>query len=68
MSTIYLRHPRHGTKVAVSDFEADYDMQRGWEEFDPYEALEENVEDEASELVNGLQTRRRGRRPKEESV
>lgn len=66
MAVIYLRHHRHGTKVAVSDFEADYDMQRGWEEFDPTE--EDVVEDEPDEPVNELQPRRRGRRPKEESV
>ena len=56
---IYLRHAVHGTKVAVSDFEADYDMQRGWEEFDPTEDV---VEDESDEPVNELQPRRRGRR------
>lgn len=68
MAVIYLRHPRHGTKVACSDFEAEYDMQRGWEEFDPSEELDETVEDESSEPINELQPRRRGRRPKEASV
>ena len=27
---IYLKHPIHGTKVAISDVEADYDEQNGW--------------------------------------
>jgi hypothetical protein len=43
-------------------------MQRGWEEFDPNEELDETVEDESSEPTNELQPRRRGRRPKEASV
>lgn len=43
-------------------------MQRGWEEFDPSEELDETVEDESSEPINELQPRRRGRRPKEASV
>ena len=34
---IYLRHPRHGTKVAVAEAEALYDEKNGWERFDPYE-------------------------------
>lgn len=32
---IYLRHQVHGTKVAISREEADYDISLGWEEFDP---------------------------------
>ena len=32
---IYLRHPRHGTKIAISLQEARDDMEWGWEEFDP---------------------------------
>lgn len=32
---IYLRHPVHGTKVAISREEAAYDKGLGWEEFDP---------------------------------
>lgn len=28
---IYLKHPQHGTKVAISDVEANQDMQNGWE-------------------------------------
>lgn len=34
MAVIYLRHPVHGSKVACSDWEADYDEQHGWERYD----------------------------------
>lgn len=37
MAVIYLRHERHGAKVATSDLEADYDAKSGWERFDPTE-------------------------------
>jgi hypothetical protein len=35
MPTIYLRHPVHGTKVAIAHEEAAYDASNGWVEFDP---------------------------------
>lgn len=35
MAVIYLKHPVHGAKVACSDMEAEYDMNQGWEPFDP---------------------------------
>jgi len=35
MAVIYLRHPIHGSKVACSDWEAAYDEQHGWEQYDP---------------------------------
>jgi hypothetical protein len=31
----YLRHPVHGTKVAISDMEVAMDSENGWEEYDP---------------------------------
>ena len=31
---IYLRHPTHGTKVAISEQEAEYDEREGWKRFD----------------------------------
>lgn len=40
MSVIYLRHPKHGTKVASTDVEARYDRENGWVEYDPEEATE----------------------------
>ena len=32
---IYLRHERHGTKVAISDLEAEQDEKNGWVRYDP---------------------------------
>jgi len=59
MAVIYLRHPTHGAKVAISDKEADNDRENGWEVYDP-----SDVEDEP-EHVNELQPRRRSRRTQE---
>jgi hypothetical protein len=33
---IYLKHPVHGTKVAISDIEAEYDVENGWTIYNPY--------------------------------
>ena len=74
MAVIYLRHPQHGAKVAISDMEAENDIQNGWEEFDPTDSeldaapKSDVVEDDvapAPEPVNQLQPRRRGRRSRE---
>lgn len=75
MAVIYLRHPTHGAKVAISDMEAENDLQNGWEEFDPAEPVTDAspevvdaVKDTApaeTPSVNELQPRRRGRRPRE---
>jgi len=34
MPTIYLKHPRHGTKVAIAESEAVADEKNGWERYD----------------------------------
>lgn len=60
MAVIYLQHPTHGAKVAISEMEAEYDIQNGWEEFDPT-----NFTPTDAPVVNELQPRRRGRRPRE---
>lgn len=39
MSVIYLRHPVHGAKVAISEPEAVYDETFGWERFDPTQSI-----------------------------
>lgn len=75
MAVIYLRHPLHGAKVAISNMEAENDLQNGWEEFDPAEPVTdpapqaEVVVDDTppveAPVVNELQPRRRGRRPRE---
>ncbi|CAB4140724.1 hypothetical protein UFOVP406_59, partial [uncultured Caudovirales phage] len=31
MSVIYMIHPVHGAKVAISEHEANYDEMHGWE-------------------------------------
>ena len=51
MPIIYLRHPRHGEKDAISDLEAEYDEQNGWSRYTPGESQ--------SEPVNELRPRRR---------
>jgi hypothetical protein len=32
---IYLQHPKHGNKVAVSELEADRDELNGWQRYTP---------------------------------
>ena len=71
MAVIYLRHPDHGTKVAVSNMEADGDMQNGWESYDPYEPVEktvELVEEKAAPPANELEVKRRRGRPPAETT
>jgi hypothetical protein len=49
---IYLKHPQHGSKVATSDKEAEYDEQNGWTRY----TLDTPVE---VEPVNELKRRRK---------
>ena len=35
MAMIYLRHARHGVKIATLEMEAEADEENGWERFDP---------------------------------
>lgn len=37
MSVFYMRHKKHGTKVATEEAEVEHDKKRGWVEFDPEE-------------------------------
>lgn len=71
MSVIYLVHPEHGAKVAISNHEAEYDEMHGWMRYDPTTPavadVDEDDEDEAEaepvEAVNELAApKRRGRR------
>lgn len=32
---IFLKHPQHGNKVAISDMEADFDEKNGWLRYNP---------------------------------
>jgi hypothetical protein len=54
---IYLRHPKHGTKVATMEMEAEYDERSGWERFDPT-VEEETVEDPAENAIVTTRKRR----------
>ena len=61
---IYLRHPRHGTKIAISRQEARDDMEWGWEEYDPNDPTDmespASSEEEASGAsINALSGKRR---------
>lgn len=60
----YLRHPKHGCKVAISNIELRDDLENGWEEFDPSNPDDSespaSVEEPASETSgNALRRRRR---------
>jgi hypothetical protein len=69
MSVIYMTHPVHGAKVAISNHEAEYDEMHGWSRFDPTEpavadvAEDEKKDEEKVEAVNEMaEPKRRGRR------
>lgn len=55
MAVIYLKHPQHGAKVAISDMEAMFDEQNGWERYDP----DEPQASQDTPTVNAFRTRRR---------
>ena len=63
---IYLIHPVHGAKVAISDQEAIYDESNGWMRYDPTTPAKAEPSDEAAEeasVVNEMaEPMRRGRR------
>jgi hypothetical protein len=67
MSVIYMVHPTHGAKVAISEHEAIYDEMHGWERYDPATPetadVDEAAEAEAETPVNEMVApKRRGRR------
>jgi hypothetical protein len=55
---IYLRHPKHGVKIASMEMEAQYDESHGWSRFDP-DAQQLPDAPEQSNVM--LEPRRRGR-------
>jgi len=55
---IYLRHERHGEKIANAEMEAEYDEQNGWRRYTPGEPDEPADFDTAPQL-NTLGRRRR---------
>ena len=62
MSVIYLTHPEHGAKVAISQEEANYDEMNGWSRYNP-DTPSEAADDDEDEPVNVMaEPKRRGRR------
>ena len=59
---IYLKHPEHGTKVAICDMEAVADEKNGWTRY----TLDTPIE--AAPVVNTLEVKRRRGRPAIEVV
>ena len=64
MAVIYLRHPQHGAKVAISEHEAECDEMYGWERFDPTAPADED--EEAINEMAAPQRRPRRRAAQEE--
>ena len=60
---IYMRHPQHGTKVAIFDLEADADEKNGWTRY----TLDTPIE-EVAPVVNALEVKRKRGRPAVEVV
>jgi len=65
MAVIYMVHPVHGAKVAISEHEAEYDEMHGWMRYDPAtpEAAADDYDDE-EEVVNELAAPKRRGRPR----
>jgi hypothetical protein len=53
MPLIYLKHPKHGTKIATIEMEAVYDEKNGWVRYTP------DTPSEAEEAVNTLVVKRK---------
>ncbi len=59
---IYLRHPIHGSKVAISDKEAEMDELNGWARYNPETPSAPEITEDAAP-ANGLEIKRRRGRP-----
>lgn len=57
---IYLRHEKHGNKIATMELEAEYDESHGWVRY-TYDTP--SLSEDAAP-VNELEVKRRGRPPK----
>jgi hypothetical protein len=63
MSVIYMVHPTHGAKVAISDAEAILDAMDGWERYDVTTSSVMTDDDDEDEIVNEMAApKRRGRK------
>jgi len=63
MAVIYMVHPSHGAKVAISEDEANLDAMNGWQRYDPVTSSVLADEDE-DELVNEMAAPKRRGRPR----
>lgn len=64
MAVIYMIHPVHGAKVAISEHEAIYDESNGWMRYDPTTPAPAAVEDKPEEAVNEMAAPKRRGRPR----
>ena len=64
MTRIYMRHEKHGEKIAYLEAEAENDELNGWERFDPNapQAQDDEIEYKEEELI----TKPRRGRPRKE--
>ena len=60
---IYLKHPKHGAKVAICDMEAVADETNGWTRY-----TLDTPEEEVAPVVNALEVKRKRGRPAVEVV
>lgn len=58
---IYLKHPVHGTKIAIVELEAENDEKNGWVRYtlDTPSVVEEEPATEPAAPVNTLEVKRR---------
>lgn len=56
MTIIYLKHPEHGTKIAMMEMEAEFDEQNGWVRYTDDTPSEEKL---VAAPVNTLEVKRR---------
>jgi len=63
MYHIYLQHQVHGSKVAISEMEAESDEANGWVRYNPNSPYESAGEDQ--EPSGNMLVKRRGRPPKQ---
>jgi len=56
---IYLKHPKHGSKVAIAEAEAEYDESNGWVRY-----TVGTLEVDAAPVANELEVRHKGRPPR----
>ena len=61
MSVIYMVHPVHGAKVAISDHEAEYDEMHGWMRYDPTTPDEADDDEDEAPVNEMAEPKRRGR-------